>query len=106
MAFLGKRSAAVAMLLVMGLVVVQARVLGLQGCKPVTSAYFLEEDWEIMTGALGSRKQTYCFKTQYTTHVCCEKEHKTRFEGCELADESRKVAACWGEKTVMACCTP
>lgn len=115
MALFSKRSGTlIVLLLVLGLALAQARVMGLQSCLPAenssyrtyTPGLLSSQDWVVSIGRTGKRTNMFCSKTAFNVRLCCEAESKTNFKGCELADESREFPTCWGNKYVAACCTP
>jgi hypothetical protein len=104
MALSAKHNAMIVLLLVLNATLhAHARVLGVQSCLPATYGV---PDWWVSMGTIGNMKSHLCYKTTLTVHLCCERETRTNFIGCEPADTSRDVPACWGSKEVRACCTP
>lgn len=71
-------------------------------CLPVNR---YDWGWNIYIGKTGMTKKVPCAETSYTSHQCCQTESRTRFDGCELADDSREVPQCWGKNTIRVCCT-
>jgi hypothetical protein len=98
----------VALLLVLGLAVANARVMGVQSCRLASDSYYTTglQDWSVSVGKTCERTSMFCGKTAYNVRLCCEKETRTDFKGCEPADETRAFPTCWGNKDVPACCTP